>query len=576
MANVERVPHGICGIPKVVSVMKRARFSLSLLLAISGICFVPASAQPKIAQPKIAQPKTAAKIKAAPRNATPFSYIVGAGLGALLVGGALGYALRKPNTSTSTTAAADFFDHAPFPLALVGENEKIARHNPAFERFFGPRASGFPELFHPEDLTAARAHIHEIIADGRADFALDCRFFGAEGAPLHAVLSGQKAAGVVAGARRDSVLLAWRDTTAQARAETELSGARAAISALYQVIAGDKSRDLDDKIRSLLALGCGRFELPVGVLGRISGAEFETLWVQSADRRVRPLLTISTALSPEKASQNAAETVLLGLQWLPTRSNCKSVPFVAKNEGTAYFGAPVLIGDELFGMLSFSGLAPRARPFEDGEIELLQLMADWVGGEIERHNGREALEKQQLALLDANEKLERLATHDPLTGVKNRRAFGEKLDEEWSRARRYGTPLSLVMLDVDKFKQFNDSFGHPAGDVVLKRVASVLMAAIRATDFLARYGGEEFVLILPNTDAEGALILANRLRAGIENAPWKERQITASIGVSTLVFAHKSGADLLQSADGALYHAKESGRNRVVHTRDMEAAKISE
>ena len=255
---------------------------------------------------------------------------------------------------------------------------------------------------------------------------------------------------------------------------------------------------------------------------------------------------------------------------LPTSSNWRNFPHLTKNEGTAYFGAPVLVKNELFGMLSFSSLETRDAPFNNGEIELLQLMADWVGGEIERENTRIALEKQQKTLLEVNEKLEKLATHDPLTGLKNRRAFAEKLDEEWSRARRYGTPLSIVMLDVDKFKLYNDSFGHPAGDEVLRRVARVLGGAVRVTDFLARYGGEEFVLILPNTDADGAMILAQRLRAQIENATWKERPVTASLGVSTLAPIHKAAADLLQAADGALYQSKERGRNRVTHTRDGE------
>ena len=139
-------------------------------------------------------------------------------------------------------------------------------------------------------------------------------------------------------------------------------------------------------------------------------------------------------------------------------------------------------------------------------------MAEWVGGEIERENARAALAQQQRDLLAANGKLESLATHDGLTEAKNRRAFNEKLAEEWSRAIRYGTPLSLVMFDVDKFKSYNDTYGHQAGDGVLKLLARTVMGLVRGTDFFARYGGEEFALILPNTDAEGALILAERLR----------------------------------------------------------------
>lgn len=259
----------------------------------------------------------------------------------------------------------------------------------------------------------------------------------------------------------------------------------------------------------------------------------------------------------------------MGLGTLPTANNWQKHPFISSNNGVAYLGAPVLIDGKLFGMLSFSSIETRDKPFSGEDAELLQLMAEWVGGEIERENNRAALENQQKALLEANNQLEALATHDPLTGVKNRRAFNEKLAEEWSRATRYGTPLSLVLMDVDKFKSYNDTFGHPAGDEVLKKVARTLMAAVRTTDFFARYGGEEFVLILPNTDADGAMILAERLRQKIEGAAWKERPVTASMGIASITPDIKNPPDLTQAADNALYASKENGRNRVTHVRDV-------
>lgn len=549
--------------PTDALVMKRGLL-LPILCGLVWLCPGTARAQ---------TPSPARKLRTAPVSKTsPWPLILGVGIGSLILGGALGWALKKPQTSAGEAAlSAEWWDYVPFPLATIDETERFSRRNPACEKFFGPENDQLPHLVHPGDLTRARAQLHEVLSGSRAEISLPCRFFGAGGAPVHAVMNARR---TPLGRRGDAVLLAFRDTSAQASAERELHGAREAISALYEVVAGDKSRDLDGKIRSLLAMGCGRFELPVGVLGRFAGEDFETLWVQSADRRVRPALTFARPKAPDAA----AETALLGLGTLPRRSNYERFPFLARNDRSAYLGAPVVVEGELFGMLSFASLSAREDPFTPGEIELLQLMADWVGGEIERENNKVALQKQRKALLEANEKLEKLATHDPLTGAKNRRAFNEKLDEEWSRARRYGTPLSLVMLDVDKFKLFNDSFGHPAGDAVLQRVASVLMAGIRATDFVARYGGEEFVLILTNTDADGAMILANRLRQNIENSPWKERQVTASLGIATLAPEHKVGAELLSAADGALYESKERGRNRVTHTRDfaVPAAELDE
>ena len=125
------------------------------------------------------------------------------------------------------------------------------------------------------------------------------------------------------------------------------------------------------------------------------------------------------------------------------------------------------------------------------------------------------LEEQQARLVEANVLLEALATTDGLTGLKNHRSFQEQLSREFERSRRYQTPLSLMLLDVDHFKQYNDTYGHPAGDEVLKMVACLVAEHTRETDVACRYGGEEFVVVLSDTDAAGALVVAERMRAEI-------------------------------------------------------------
>lgn len=178
------------------------------------------------------------------------------------------------------------------------------------------------------------------------------------------------------------------------------------------------------------------------------------------------------------------------------------------------------------------------------------------------------LEFQKTQLETANTELEMLATTDGLSGLKNHRAFQERLAEEVSRAQRYQTPLSLVLLDVDHFKAYNDTFGHPEGDVVLRKVARILQTYARGIDLAARYGGEEFVLILPQTNRCGAATLAERIRAAIANTFWPLRPITASFGVATLDLSMDSGSDLVAEADAALYRSKAAGRNQVsdIHT----------
>jgi two-component system cell cycle response regulator len=161
--------------------------------------------------------------------------------------------------------------------------------------------------------------------------------------------------------------------------------------------------------------------------------------------------------------------------------------------------------------------------------------------------------------------LEKLATTDGLTGLNNHRALSERLEQEFQRSRRFSTPLSLVMFDVDHFKQYNDSFGHPAGDQVLKQVAEVLQESARATDYVARYGGEEFALVLPQTDEVSALEATERIRVSLSRQEWKQRNVSLSAGVSSISLTTGNQAVLLQEADQALYISKARGRDRVTH-----------
>jgi diguanylate cyclase (GGDEF)-like protein len=166
-------------------------------------------------------------------------------------------------------------------------------------------------------------------------------------------------------------------------------------------------------------------------------------------------------------------------------------------------------------------------------------------------------------LQGVNSRLSELATLDSLTRLRNRRAFEERLEDETRRWRRHGSDVSLVLLDIDHFKAYNDSFGHPRGDEVLRAVGQLLRGSLRAADFAARYGGEEFAIILPNTDRAGSLIVAEQLRRAIEEATWDDRPITASIGVATMSDEISTGEELVDYADRALYRSKQAGRNCV-------------
>jgi diguanylate cyclase (GGDEF)-like protein len=168
----------------------------------------------------------------------------------------------------------------------------------------------------------------------------------------------------------------------------------------------------------------------------------------------------------------------------------------------------------------------------------------------------------------ANKRLAHIASTDGLTGLFNHRTFQEELKRDLARAERSGSPLSLILFDVDHFKKLNDTWGHQAGDAVLKAIGKLLLASVRTGDVAARYGGEEFVVILPDTPLDGAQVLAERLRVNISKLRIKmgdaTLEVTSSFGVAEVAGKLRhDGPELIERADAALYAAKGAGRNNV-------------
>ena len=183
------------------------------------------------------------------------------------------------------------------------------------------------------------------------------------------------------------------------------------------------------------------------------------------------------------------------------------------------------------------------------------------GGEVAVLTG--VFNRMVKRLREGRQELERLSVTDGLTGLTNHRALMQRLHEETLRSTRSKHAFCVIMADVDHFKAYNDDFGHPAGDVVLKRVAEILKDATRTVDCAARYGGEEFALLLPETEMDGALEVAERIRSRVESEPFAERSVTVSVGVAEFPTDADRAEKIIAVADSALYQAKHGGRNRV-------------
>jgi diguanylate cyclase (GGDEF)-like protein len=207
---------------------------------------------------------------------------------------------------------------------------------------------------------------------------------------------------------------------------------------------------------------------------------------------------------------------------------------------------PLRAKDKLLGVINVSKSVPNS--FADKDFELFKNLAN------------------QAAIAIENARLYRFAVTDEMTRLYNHRYFQQRLDEELQRADRYESKVSLILLDVDHFKKFNDTYGHPEGDRVLKTVARLIEASVREVDISARYGGEEFVVIAPEKDGEGSLVPANRIRTTIESYDFRINgqrvPITVSLGVCCYPDLARTKQELIMKADTALYYSKVGGRNR--------------
>ncbi len=214
-------------------------------------------------------------------------------------------------------------------------------------------------------------------------------------------------------------------------------------------------------------------------------------------------------------------------------------------------------------------MKPFSQLLQEANEELRRLNLSYEQVVMEFKQAKEKAEKLAGELMEANSKLREMAFQDGLTGLFNHRYFQELMAREMSRSVRYGSVLSLMMFDIDHFKVVNDTYGHPGGDVILRKLATLVQDSMRTSDVVARYGGEEFAVILPETNAGGCKVFAERLRRKVEQMTTDidgiQVKITVSIGLATYQpgMAATEKSQLIDAADRALYQSKKNGRNRV-------------
>jgi diguanylate cyclase (GGDEF)-like protein len=308
------------------------------------------------------------------------------------------------------------------------------------------------------------------------------------------------------------------------------------------------------------------------------GTNVRAVWARSDAANVRIDAGYSVPLHETSLGQilESGTPRIIGdlVRYLEDHPDSEATRAIVEEGMRSSMTVPLAAMDTQVGFLFFTSRAPSA--YTEDHIRLLERISTQLSLAIEKSRLYDSLLDTTRQLEEANRKLARAAATDSLTGLANRRMFDERLELEWRRCRRTGRPLSILMIDIDHFKRFNDDHGHIAGDACLRSVAEQLSSSIgRAADLVARYGGEEFAAILPETGSDEAVRLAEDVRRQVEGlelpglpAP---AAITVSIGAATTVPDRaRSPEDLVRQADASLYAAKNQGRNLVHSSPSIE------
>lgn len=345
------------------------------------------------------------------------------------------------------------------------------------------------------------------------------------------------------------------------------SSSEKVIRSLYK-ITNNHDQGFETQIKQILEMGLERFNLDIGILSKIEDNKYTVKYCVVPEG-----VELTSGLEFDFKTTYCHITCTakgpVALEHIGVDDCYANHPAYKAFGLESYIGMPIKLNGELYGTINFSSATPYKRKFQESDIDAIQLVTAWIEVEIIRR-------QQEKRLQELNQILERKAYEDSLTCIPNRRAMFKHVSPDVSRIIREKGKATLAILDIDLFKNINDTYGHQKGDEILKRVASSLNNDKRDYDFLSRFGGEEFLLWLPNTTSETASTVCNRIRNNVEKLTQCEIPITISIGISSYtdgdfkkLITNKGKInqlildELISEADKALYEAKDAGRNCV-------------
>jgi diguanylate cyclase (GGDEF)-like protein len=438
----------------------------------------------------------------------------------------------------------------------------------------------FQSITHPLDLQADLDNMERLKSGTIRDFTMEKRYIHKNGSNVWVVLTVSPL--WAAGAVPDFHIAIVQDISERKTIEETLAKRAQQLATVTDVSAAISANlEQEQLLQSVVDLSKDRFELyhaHIYLLDEANNTLFLTVGAGEVGRRM-VLEGRRIFLAQERSLVARAARERMGVMANDVRQDPGLLPHRLLPDPRAEKAVPIIVGDSLFGVLDIQ--ANNANHFTEEDVRIMttlaaqiavavqnaRLFSEHVQVEDELRRAKESLEVVNMDLRFAFEHEQHMARTDTLTRINNRRNLFELAQHEFEVAKRYQQPLSIIMFDLDHFKQINDTYGHSIGDKMLERVAQVTHAQLRDVDIIGRYGGEEFVIVLPVTNAQKAFLLAQRILENVSAIRLVTDDgaaaVTLSIGIAETIHApqDESVENVIRRADEAMYAAKQAGRN---------------
>jgi len=437
-------------------------------------------------------------------------------------------------------------------FVALDSHARVVLSNPALGKLLDVREAsanaGLSRALHPDNAHIFKNTFQEVCQSASGTTVLKLRSFDRmqQVHHLHVALTRWKESPAAV------IGMLWDISDAE-QLKQEAQTVKAALHDFHGVFAADGS-SLLDTMRALLELGNLHFKTELGLVAKLdaSAQYLEVVQVLAPHEEIKS----GEIFDPAASSHSNFPRVLVHASFVCCGKEASPPSVYKASRQETFLGAPIYLQRQLYGVLCFASPQGRPEGFSSSELELVQFIANWLGGEMERQQLIDNFEKKQNSLVEANDSLQTLMRNDLLTGLFNNTALDDRLEQEFERSRIYGFPLSLVAIVPNNIQHYRDSWGKPAWQKLLEQLATVIEGQVRGFDIAARYDESTFVVVFPQLNVEAAKAQAEKLQIAISQISSTHHNFTVSVGVVSLNENCPDSQQLLAQVVGACQMAQ--------------------